>query len=491
LTLASQLLIALPKEFDMESLYLWPARPAASLLVLWLLSQVFCWAARVPVHRAFRALGRVLGGALRITGRWCRSVAVNVAKRDREMILEMGRGDAEAKVAREFRRVETSFANELGRYPELHRKMDDLVSRLDADYKECGNAAPTPPGWAEATAAVAKMPASGDNVVKKVLEEIHNSAKSGEKKALQEYRDATAKRHKILSGMAPMWKELGKHAEQAGKSVGAALETTKRIDAHMTTYEDIRKGDDKAVRAQGWQSTQLFVASLLVLGVAIGGAFVNFNLIALPMSELVPSGNRIGGLPVSTIAALVIVLMEVAAGIFTMEMLGITSFFPKLDLLPSSRRRIILVVALGGLFMLACIECSLAILREQIVESASALKHSLAGISEKAVADPATSRIPVVGQAVLGFVLPWILAMVAVPLETLIATGGHIALTVTAGVLALVGTAARLLAHGSRYLVEGLRHLYDIYIVIPLQIERLATGQRPAVPAVAKHGGRP
>jgi hypothetical protein len=476
----------------MESLYLWPARPAASLLALWLLSQLFCWAARAPVHRAFRALGRVLAGAFRLTARWCKSVAVNVAKRDREMILEMGRGDAEAKVAREFRRVETSFDKQLGRYPDLHRKMDDLIVRLDADYKECGNAAPNPPGWAEATAAVAKMPATGDNVVKKVLEEIHNTAKSGEKKALQEYRDATAKRHKILGGMAPMWKELKQYASDAGKSVAAALETTKRIDAHMTTYEQIRKGDDKAVRAQGWQSTQLFVASLLVLGVAIGGAFVNFNLIALPMSELVPSGNRIGGLPVSTIAALVVVLMEVAAGIFTMEMLGITSFFPKLDLLPSSRRRIILVVALGGLFMLACIECSLAILRESIVESASALKHSLAGVSEKAVADTATSRIPVIGQAVLGFILPWILAMVAVPLETLIATGGHIALTATAGVLALVGTVSRLLAHGSRYLVEGLRHLYDIYIVLPLQIERIATGgSRPALTAPAKHGGRP
>jgi hypothetical protein len=132
------------------------------------------------------------------------------------------------------------------------------------------------------------------------------------------------------------------------------------------------------------------------------------------------------------------------------------------------------------------------VLRESIVESASALKHSLAGISEKAVADPATSRIPVVGQAVLGFILPWILAMVAVPLETLIATGGHIALTITAGLLALVGTISRLLAHGCRYLIEGLRHLYDIYIVLPLQIERLATGgSRQALAAPAKHGGRP
>src|SRR2546421_13099465 len=89
---------ALTPEFNMESLYLWPARPAASLLALWLLSQLFCWAARAPVHRAFRALGRVLGGAFRITARWCKSVSVSVAKRDREMVLEMGKGDAESQV---------------------------------------------------------------------------------------------------------------------------------------------------------------------------------------------------------------------------------------------------------------------------------------------------------------------------------------------------------------------------------------------------------
>jgi hypothetical protein len=159
-------------------------------------------------------------------------------------------------------------------------------------------------------------------------------------------------------------------------------------------------------------------------------------------------------------------------------MLSITSFFPKMDLLPVSRRRIILFVSLGGLFLLACIECSLAILREQIVESASALKQSLAGVSDRSVADPAFSQIPVVGQAVLGFILPWILAMVAVPLETLISTGGHIALTVTAGILALGSAVARVLAHGGQYLIDAVRHVYDIYIIVPLQLERLVTGVR-------------
>lgn len=463
----------------MERLYLWPSNPAASLFALWLISQVFLYAARVPMHKALHEVGRLLGGALRISARWCRGMAAAVVRRDREMILEMGKGDLEAKVGREFHRIEGAFAKELSRYPDLHRKIDDTVTKIDADFQECATAAPAAPGWSEAVTAVAKMPSGGDGVVKKVLEEIHKSAVSGEKKALQDFRDATARRHKILGAMAPAWKELQKLANEVKTAVTGALESTKRIDGYMTSYEKVRAGDAKEVRALAWSSTQLFVVSVLVLAVAIGGAFVNFNLIALPMSELVPSGSRIGGMPVSTVAALVIVLMEVAAGVFAMEMLGITSFFPKLELLPRSRRRMILTVALGGLLLLACIESSLAILREQIVESSNALKASLAGISAP-VADTASSRIPVVGQAVLGFILPWILAMVAVPLETMISTGGHIVLNVVAGLLHLGGMISRLGSHLMRYLLAAARHVYDIYIVLPLQIEKLAGNGKSA-----------
>src|SRR3954465_2535604 len=460
----------------MERFYFWPANPAASLFALWVLSQIFLYAARVPMHRALREVGRLLGGVFRIGARWCRGLAGVASRRDREMIVDMGRGDTEAKIGREFHRIEGAFAKELARYPDLHRKLDDVVTKIDADFQECATAAPAAPGWSDAVAAVAKMPPSGDGVVKKVLEEIHKSAISGEKKALQEFRDATAKKHKILSSMAPAWKEVQKIAADVSRAVSGALEATKRIDGFMTSYEQVRAAEAKAVRALGWNATQLFVVSLLVMAVALGGAFVNFNLIALPMSELVPSGSRIGGMPVATVAALVVVLMEIAAGVFAMEMLGVTSFFPKLELLPKSRRRMILAVALGGLFMLACIEASLAVLREQIVESSSALKASLAGAS--VVADTATSRIPVIGQAVLGFILPWILAMVAVPLETMISTGGHIVLCVVAGLLHVGGMLARFLGHACKYLLEAARHVFDIYIVIPMQVQKMIANGR-------------
>jgi hypothetical protein len=216
----------------------------------------------------------------------------------------------------------------------------------------------------------------------------------------------------------------------------------------------------------------------VVLAIALGGAFVNFQLIALPMSELVPAGAHIGGVPVATISALVIVLMEAAVGIFVMDMLGITELFPKLSGIPSSRRRLILGLGLGALFFLAAVESSLAILREQIAEADAALKLALAGETGRLVAEASSSRIPVVGQAVLGFVLPWVLAMVAVPLEMLLDSGRFVLAGLAVFALQALGHFAqacgRIAAHASGLLAS----LYDVYIALPLRLESWIQSRR-------------
>ena len=90
----------------MESLYLWPANPAASLLVLAILAQVFLYAARHPMHRAFAALGRLLSGGFRVAARFCKSVSTAIAQRDREMLADAGKGDAEARIAAQLSNAE-------------------------------------------------------------------------------------------------------------------------------------------------------------------------------------------------------------------------------------------------------------------------------------------------------------------------------------------------------------------------------------------------
>jgi hypothetical protein len=277
--------------------------------------------------------------------------------------------------------------------------------------------------------------------------------------------------------MAPWWKEVRGLMTRMKDSVATALESTTRIHGYMEGYETLRSDQAAAARVLTYSATKLFMISLIVLAVALGGAFINFQLIALPMSELVPAGARLGGIPVSTVSALVIVLMETVLGIFIMDMLGITDLFPKLQSVPASRRKMILALALGGLFFLAAVESSLAVLREQIVAAEQALKISLAGEESHVVSQASSSMIPVVGQAVLGFVLPWVLAMVAIPLEMLIDSSRHVLASLLVTLLHGVTHLTRMLAHTAGSLAKMSVNVYDIYIAIPLRLERSVRGK--------------
>ncbi len=256
-------------------------------------------------------------------------------------------------------------------------------------------------------------------------------------------------------------------------SVTRALESASRIDSFVDDYQKIREETEDSARALTYSAIKFFFVSLLVLGIALGGAFINFQLISLPMSELVPAGARVGGIPVSTVSALVLVLMEAALGIFLMDMLGITEFFPKLSTIPRARRQLILWLGIAGLFFLSGVGGSLAVLREQIVEADAALKLSLAGEESRIVDSASRSSIPVVGQAVLGFILPWVLALVAVPLEMLLDSGRHVAGSAAVLFLRILGVTLSCIAGLIRHVTNIILNIYDVYISIPLRIEQL------------------
>ncbi len=92
----------------------------------------------------------------------------------------------------------------------------------------------------------------------------------------------------------------------------------------------------------------------------------------------------------------------------------------------------------------------------------------------------------------LGFVLPWILAMVAIPLEMLLDSGRHVLADLAALVLDGLSAVARLVSHVFRLVLRTLPKLYDVYVAIPLKIERsLRAGEpEPKNPAGKKRGRR-
>jgi hypothetical protein len=247
-----------------------------------------------------------------------------------------------------------------------------------------------------------------------------------------------------------------------------------QIDAQMQKYEEIVSQTEKAEHALTISAATQFAIATLVLAIAAGGALINYKLIALPMSEMVGAGDYLtSSLRTSEVAALVIIFVEATMGLFLMETLRITHLFPRIHNLSDAMRHRMMWVAFTLLVILAGIEAALALMRDMLIADKQALLQSLASTPQLQPGDGLLGRIPTAGQMLLGFILPFALAFVGVPLESFIVS----ARTVGGAALVMLarGTAfaLRLAANLVRNLARVLITLYDIVIVLPLMIERL------------------
>ena len=461
-----------------------PGNAALSALILFIVAMPLLYAARTPAHALLRALGSLAGGPMRLGARWLQAAARDMRERNRQVLLAHGREETAQHIAREFERVQLMVKRDLEGYPALQRRLLDEITKVEEDYKKCGEVPPPPPEWVEAVEAVGKVK-NGSDLVQRVLDEINDSIKEIHAKTLADYRKAYEERHKILDGFMPFWRSLDKTLALATEKMTNLNDRAAQIDAQMQKYQQIMKGTEKIEHALTVsQLTQFFIATL-VLAIAAGGALVNFKLIALPMSEMVGAGDYLtANLRTSDVAALVIIFVEATMGLFLMETLRITHLFPRIRNLSDPMRRRMMWVAFVLLLTLAGIEAALALMRDMLIADKSALLQSLATVpSHQPAADPWLARIPTAGQMLLGFILPFALAFVAIPLESFITsarTVGGAAMVLAARGLALV---LRLIGNVLRNLARVLITLYDIVIVLPLVVERLvkmAPGHKPA-----------
>jgi hypothetical protein len=171
-------------------------------------------------------------------------------------------------------------------------------------------------------------------------------------------------------------------------------------------------------------------------------------------------------------------------GLFLLESLRITHLFPRIANLNDRTRRRMIWISLVLLVTLAGIEAALALMRDMLIADKQALLQSLVSAPAAASGDGWIARIPTAGQMILGFMLPFALAFVAIPLESFI----HSARTV-GGVLAVdfvhtVGFVLRVLGSLVRLASRVLLHFYDLLIVLPLMAEQLVKSLRGREPRV-------
>ncbi len=457
-----------------ETLSLMPDSFLFWLLVA-LVATLALYFTREPGHRAILHLGRALNYVCRIGSASMIRAEKHLQLRNREVLLAAGREEAERHIEREFERLEATVRRDLSECPGLHRKMHEQVTQIEEDLQSSLEVPPSPPGWVKAVQAVAAIPDSGDGMVSKILENIHQSLVKAQNQALDEYRAATQERHAHLKAMMPHWRKLIDLVGVADKKSNKVMEHAAVIDRHMEHYEQILKQDDRAVRKLSSSSLVDFLIAIFVLTIAVGGAVINFHLIARPMAEMVGGQALVGGFKTADVAALVIILVELAMGLYLMESLRITRLFPIIGQMDDRTRRRMIWITFTILFIMAGVEASLAFMRDRLAADMQALRQSLADVEVVATAN---NWIPTVGQMVMGFILPFALAFVAIPLESFV----HAARTVLGGVFAALLNALafvlRLTGNVARYGGELGVNLYDLAIFPSLWIERLVLEKR-------------
>ncbi len=468
----------------MEKLLLLTDSPWLSGLIWAVLLMAALYLGRAPARRAIMALARLLRGALRVAARGVDNTRRSLAERNREVLLAQGREAKERLVCREFERITATVNRDLARYPETQRLLSETIARIDEDHQNATEVPPEVPGWSKAVDAVARVSVKADPTVRYVLEAIHASLAKAESRSLAAYRQASRKRHQLLSRMRPAWQTIQSTLKRTDRAVNSILERSRSIDRHMEEYEAIVRGSDRAVQALSTSALVQFSIASLVMLIAIGGAIINFSLIARPMAEMVGGTSYIGPFQTADIAALVIILVEMSMGLFLMESLRVTRLFPVISALPERMRLTMVWVSLTLLTTLACVEAGLAYLREVLLQDELATTWALRGAGESLMT-PETLWITTAAQMGMGFILPFALTFVAIPLESFIQTFRHVVGLVAMAVMNLLILVLRLLGTVAWQAGAVLLHLYDLVIFAPLWLEGAVTRRRQRAAARA------
>ncbi len=457
-----------------DLIMIWTDNRALSIFIWLVLILTVLYFARPAAHGVIDSFTRMLRNNARLAARSLRALEQRVSQRNRAVLLGDGRNVYERSIEREFQRVSTLVGRDLAGFPALERELRQQIASIEKDYRDAIEIPPMPPAWHNAVEAIARIPPNGDPTYVRVLTDVNKAFKRASDRALEETRRSTTDRHTILLRMMPFWRGVDRSLERVEKKIESLEERSKTIDTQFETYQEIVAKTDRAERLLSTSAVTQFVISGAVLLIATLGAFINFQLIALPMSEMVGGNSYLFfspqfALKTADIAALVIISVEVAMGLFFMEALGVTRLFPVIRGMDDRLRNRMLWITLGILFTLACVESALAYMRDLLAADRAALTQQLSGMD---VVTPAFRWIPSVGQMIMGFILPFALVFVAIPLESFIHSSRSVIGTGYGAFLRFLIFLARAWGNLVTQIGSIFTHLYDAIIFIPLRIEQ-------------------
>jgi len=457
-----------------EFLTVWSDSPAVSLVIWAAIVILVCYLGRKQAHQLIKSTGKAIYSSMRLWSFTLTKLEQRLSHRNQQILLINGAKAAEKSIEREFTRVNSIVHRDLSQYPALHRKIAESIEKIETDYQKSVEATPLPPAWGEVVETIAGLPSTGDPAVIKILGNIKKAVEESHNQMLKAYKKSGAESHRLLTAMQPHWRSIDSKLVQVSEKIKGLTECASNIDGQIQNYADILAKKDSAVSALGSSALTQFFISGLVLVIAMMGGLINFQLIAMPMSEMVGGSSYIGAMKTSDIAALVIILIEIAMGLFLFESLRITNLFPIIHSMDDRLRRRMMFVTFFILAVLASIEASLAYMRDLLALDREALQQTLLNAgSAGGIVEAQFRWIPSIGQMVMGFILPFALAFIAIPLESFIHSLRIILGLSAIALIRVLRVVLRMIGGIAVHLSKMLVYVYDLMIMIPLGIEQM------------------
>ncbi|GAA6134433.1 hypothetical protein NBRC116188_12220 [Oceaniserpentilla sp. 4NH20-0058] len=454
-----------------------PGEPVLSWLLVIIAANIILYFIRVSAHHLFDSLTRLVVQNLKLLSHALIKSARQLNHRNREVLLEHGKQQAERELERQFLRLSNLVEKDLARYPTIQRNIEQNISHMEDKLAQTSQVPPPAPDWTEAVESISKLKdaTKNDAVVGKLLQAIFEAFQKQQGEVLTTHRQDIAKRHNLLKDAMGHWRHVLSKVTRLSEQWQNLIQQAKKIDLQVERFDNMVQGTDKAERLLKASNTTQFFISVVVMAIAGFGAFVNYNLIALPMSELMPATSQIAGYDVADIGAAVIIMLEITVGLFFMEAIGITRLFPVIHFMEDKKRLIFAWLCMIFLLALCGVEAGLAYMRETMVADKALLTSFLVGGEQAATAAASVehSNIPMIGQMTLGFVLPLILMFVAIPFESFIHTGRHVLGGLTVNLCIFTSTILRSSAIFINQINQSIKHIYDILCFAPLWFEHL------------------
>jgi hypothetical protein len=167
----------------------------------------------------------------------------------------------------------------------------------------------------------------------------------------------------------------------------------------------------------------------------------------------------------------VIILAEIVMGLFLMESLRITRLFPVIGALKDKMRVRMIWFTFTILLALATVEAGLAYMRELLMVDELATNAQLRGEAGAAVFENDFAWMTTVAQMGMGFILPFVLTFVAIPLENFVASARTVIGVAAISVVRGLSFAFRILGNAFHYIGMIMLHTYDLLVFAPLWIE--------------------